>query len=283
MGKSSAPDEVTQKTEPWSAAQPYLKEAMGGASSLYKQGGPQYYPGQGYVQNNQLQDLAQGGMLDYAMQQMPGQIWDTQKAQYEMLNAPDVANNQYVQGMMGANADLLNRNLQENLLPSVRGGALATGGVGGSRQGIAEGLAMRGTQDAISNTNANIMGDAYGRGLTSQFQGMTMAPQTMQMGLMPYQQMGAAGDYAYNQDQMALQDSMNRWNAEQGIPYDNASWYSGLLQGYGGMGGTSTGTQPGSTSSPIAGALSGGMLGHSLMAGNPWAIGAGALIGLLGS
>lgn len=41
---SSGTDTVTQKSEPWSQAQPYLKNIFGEAQGLYNQG-QQYYPG----------------------------------------------------------------------------------------------------------------------------------------------------------------------------------------------------------------------------------------------
>lgn len=67
------------------------------------------------------------------------------------------------------------RNLQENLLPSIRGGAIASGQYGGSRQGIAEGRALgdaaRASQQAAaqfglgtSNAAIGAQADAFGRG-----------------------------------------------------------------------------------------------------------------------
>ena len=99
---------------------------------------------------------------------MPGQIYDAQRAQSFALNSPDAANNPYVQNMMQSNQFMANRNLSENLLPMIDSGAVAAGQMGGSRQGIAQGLAMRGTQEALANANAQTMMDAYGKGLGAQ-------------------------------------------------------------------------------------------------------------------
>lgn len=54
-----------------------------------------------------------------------------------------------------------NQNLQYNLLPAVNSGAQAVGGYGGSRQGIAQGLAMGQTQQGLSNALAGMYGAAY--------------------------------------------------------------------------------------------------------------------------
>jgi len=67
------------------------------------------------------------------------------------------------------------RNLQENILPSIRSGAIAAGGYGGSRQGIAEGRALSDfgraqqqalTQFGLGNTAAvtGAQSDAFNQG-----------------------------------------------------------------------------------------------------------------------
>src|SRR5574343_1433860 len=66
---------------------------------------------------------------------------------------------------LGAQADAITQqatqNLQYNVLPTVNSGAVAAGGYGGSRQGIAQGLAMGQTQQGITNSLANLYGNAY--------------------------------------------------------------------------------------------------------------------------
>jgi hypothetical protein len=51
--------------------------------------------------------------------------------------------------------------LLRDTLPGVRGGALAAGGVGGSRQGIAEGLATAGSNTGAANAVTNLYGQDY--------------------------------------------------------------------------------------------------------------------------
>ena len=51
--------------------------------------------------------------------------------------------------------------LLQNTLPGVRGGALAAGGVGGSRQGIAEGLATAGSNTGAASAVTNLYGQDY--------------------------------------------------------------------------------------------------------------------------
>ena len=53
------------------------------------------------------------------------------------------------------------RNLQRNILPGINSGAIAAGGFGGSRQGIAQGLAIGDTNQGLSNALAGLYGNAY--------------------------------------------------------------------------------------------------------------------------
>jgi hypothetical protein len=53
--------------------------------------------------------------------------------------------------------NLLNRNFSENLLPGISQGANAAGQLGGSRQGVAQGIAARGTQEALFNGAGNFL------------------------------------------------------------------------------------------------------------------------------
>ncbi len=64
---------------------------------------------------------------------------------------------QQAQGIM----QLQNRNLQEQILPGVRSNAIAAGGFGDARHGVAEGLAMGRTNDAIAREVTNLYGTDY--------------------------------------------------------------------------------------------------------------------------
>lgn len=54
-----------------------------------------------------------------------------------------------------------NNNLQRNILPGIRGGARAVGGVGGSRQGLAEGMAIGDTQAGLSSALGSLFGSDW--------------------------------------------------------------------------------------------------------------------------
>lgn len=62
-----------QNADPWSGAQPYLRDIMSQAQSQYQGGGPQYYPGQTYAAPNAQQQQAWNTNLGYANQVYGGQ------------------------------------------------------------------------------------------------------------------------------------------------------------------------------------------------------------------
>ena len=70
-------------------------------------------------------------------------------------------NNPYLQQMSQDNADLATQNFQRNVLPSIQSGAALAGGYGGSRQGIAEGVAMSDLNNQILQANNQLFGNAY--------------------------------------------------------------------------------------------------------------------------
>jgi hypothetical protein len=89
------------------------------------------------------------------------------------LNAPTTSSNPYLPGAM----DDLGRRTNDLLgqsFNSIRGNAVASGGMGGSRQGVAEGIAMKGAADSLQGQGANLYLQAYnadqGRAL-QQYQG----------------------------------------------------------------------------------------------------------------
>jgi hypothetical protein len=53
--------------------------------------------------------------------------------------------------------------LNNRVMPNIQGGAIAAGGLGGSRQGVAQGLAMGEAAKGLSTGLANLYDSAYGR------------------------------------------------------------------------------------------------------------------------
>lgn len=159
-----------------------------------------------------------------------GQMVDPAMSAWQSsLNAPDVANNPYVQGMMEQNEASLNRNFQE-MMPAIDASMLGVNErLGGSGQGVAQGIAARGTQEALANANAGMMMDAYGQGLGQQRYAMGAAPGMAQFGMMPADVMMGVGDVERAEAQRGVSEDISRFNFAQQEPWQRLQNQAGLF------------------------------------------------------
>lgn len=154
------------------------------------------------------------------------------------MGLTDVTTNPAVQAQATAIQRQLNRNLMENLLPTVRGGAATRGTLGGTGMQIGEALGTRGTQEAIGSALADLYGGAYRAGLgaeTARYtsglgaagQAMSLAPRMAQLGLTEFTQpaalLGQAGGLERAEEQRAIDEAKARQEFEQMEPYRRAT------------------------------------------------------------
>lgn len=181
------------------------------------------------------------------------------------------------QGLQGATTaanlgqNLANLNLQTDLgqanaLGDYRSQALGLGGLGGN---------------LASGTSSNML------------QGISQFPSLSSLGALPGQLSSQFADWGAGQQQQALNDQISKFNFAQQQPQNMLNWYSGILNGMGNLGGTTTTTQTPSGSSQVAGGIGGALAGATLggyLGGtdasgnqNPWyQLGGGLLGGLAG-
>jgi len=78
----------------------------------------------------------------------------------------------------------IGQQFQQSILPGIRGNALSVGGLGGGRQGVAEGLAAQGATDAFARGSANLRFQDVGlrQAAASQLQNAGLGQQQMQIG-----------------------------------------------------------------------------------------------------
>jgi hypothetical protein len=172
--------------------------------------------------------------------------------------------NPYMQGMADDITRRTNENLTRNVLPAIGRGAVAAGGYGGSRQGIAEGLAMAGSQDSLSGNLANLMGGQFNtdRNYGLQSDALDLSAYNANQNWMNTGQ----------QNQLSFIDKMMNWNQQgitnatnvQNTPMQYWQNFSTGAQGLGGMGGQQSNPYFGN---PVMGALGGYQLGNSLFGG----------------
>jgi hypothetical protein len=156
------------------------------------------------------------------------------------------------------------------LLPQLQQQDIATRlGAGGLLEGVA------GQDVATRMGAADLSGNLQGRNAATTATGVGLLP-----GLRDYQNAGAqdlltVGATRENLQNEQLADQMMRYQQ----PWNDLMNYSGVLSGFGGLGGTQTSTGPKQRTNPFLGAAAGAA---GLAPLGPWGAAAGGLLGLLG-
>lgn len=94
---------------------------------------------------------------------------------------PQYQPNPYLDKMAAGITQQTTRNLNEQIMPGIRSQAIAAGGFGDARHGVAEGLAIGRTNDALTNSLANLYGTDYNNERNRQMQ-LQIANQQNQLG-----------------------------------------------------------------------------------------------------
>jgi hypothetical protein len=192
MSKGSETETIN--ADPWDVAVPYMEGGFKEAANLYNNYDPKYYSGQTQAGFSPDQLTAQQGIRDFAVNGAPS-IMNPAMSAYQQgtsSNMLDVANNPYVNNMAQAAADRAMGALTPQLA-DIRGGAIASGGYGGGRQGIAEGNALAGAADSANMAAAQVYSNAYGQGLGHQGNTLGMTGSLMNAGFSPYGALGTSG------------------------------------------------------------------------------------------
>jgi len=193
---------------------------------------------------------------------------------YAPTGGDSATSNPYLQNQADAITNQVNRNLQNNILPGINSQAQAAGGYGGSRQGIAQGLAIGQTNQDLSNALAGLYGQQYqndqnlGLGYTQAMNNFyTQNRQLDQSGL----QLGAnlinAGNAGYLGQGTSIYGIGQTQQQAQWLPIQNAG---NIYSQFSGLGGGQTSTLSGSPlGGAVGGALAGAQIGRNLGFGSP--------------
>ena len=248
-------------------------------------------------QQKELIDLAMPGLKNFASNppQLPGysrvagfdpaqtqgqqQVLNSVPAQQEIAsgaatatnfltnpNIVDPNSNPGLQGAINAAVRPIQEQLTTSTLPAIRGEAIANGQYGGSRQGIAEGLAAGKASSAIGDATANIVSEGYKAGLDALARGASIAPQSIGAQSLPGLTTSGVGDVRQNLAQQQLSESASDYNYNQVLPYLVGSDLVSLAGGTPGGSTVSTATGPGQSflSSALGGLTLGSTIGPAL-------------------
>lgn len=170
--------------------------------------------------------------------------------------------NPNTQWMAGQISQGVTDHLQRNLLPGIRSAASAAGGLGGSRQGIAEGIAVGDAAKGLSSSLAGLYGNQYNqdRGYGLQSDALDLNVYNTNQNWMRQGQ----------QDQLGLADRLLGWNQNYGVgnatqaqnaPLNYWQQFGNQASQFAGLGGSQTQNMQGN---PYLGALGGGMAAGQL-------------------
>lgn len=266
-GGSSGGDQqvVTQKSEPWSAQQPYLTEIFKKAQENYNSANPSYYPGSTLApqsadtlagMNSARAAIGNTDILNTA------QSTANATARGDYL---DPSTNPWLEKTYQAAADPVMRNFQTAVAPSIDGGAVAAGRYGSG----AWANAQRGAQDSLGTSLSNLATGIYGGNYQTerdrQMGAVNNAASTYGLGFMPSTALQGLGGLQDARAQDVINADIQKYNYNQNLPQAKLADYLAMIQGS--YGGSQTTTQP------VYNSNSAGMLGGLLSLGG----------GLLGS
>jgi hypothetical protein len=189
---------------------------------------------------------------------------------YGLTGAMDVNNNPHLAGAIDAAIRPMVRNFSDpgGALSQIRSSSIANGQFGGTRQGIAEGIAASRLATDIGDVSARMSSDAYNKGQDTFARTLGLAPSAMQAGLMPANMLSAIG--AQNEGFSQMLENYNAAGREfdlnrSFIPVQN---YANLINGIQAPSTTSTNSVnqggAGTAMSALGGGVSGAMMGAPL-------------------
>lgn len=245
---------ASQRPGMWEYGEPFAKGILGAARELgVRQGfAPGPTPHELAARSRIVRQAGPAGPIE----RMAG------SAQESWMQGLDPMANPWLDPMVEAAARDVSRAYKERVLPSISMKAEAAGGLGGSRQGVAEGVASRGYLDTLGDINAQMRGQAFRDMLGQQRAAWQAAPNMLGLGLLAPRTQMQIGE-------MEREDKM--------LPVLNLERFQSLVEPWTQV------TRPGGVAyqpagSPIAGALGGAITGARIgdWVGNQWFPNAGA-------
>jgi hypothetical protein len=201
-----------------------------------------------------------------------GNIWEPQ-------------NNPALAGAVNAATRPIGEMLTEKALPAIRNEAVSTGNFGGSRQGIAEGLATREASRAVGDTASKLVNENYQTNVNAQLKAMGLLPTVQGAQTTEGTTTSGVGDVRQAMSQALLNQDVNAFNFDQMAPFLQSKEIMSLLQGLPGGTTVSTANNPQANpwTSALGGAATGASLGSAIMPGIGTGVGAlgGALLPFL--
>jgi hypothetical protein len=254
---------------------PYYKDILGKAQALYNERtgeGFQPYQGPTVADFTPEQRQAFTGISGLVGSQAPvfQEGMDLTRAAAAPMTSEQMT--QYMSPYQQAVTDIEKREAtkqyESQVVPALAAKAATTGGFGGSRQAILEGMAADTQQRLLSDIQAKGSQSAY-QDAVQRFQAdrqaagqagaqlATMAPQQFKAQLGELGAIQTVGEQQQRQQQTALDEAFRQYQLERNYPYDTMSRYQSVVTGA--PMGTTTFAQPAPPAPSTAQTLLGGL------------------------
>jgi len=264
-GGGSQDNKTTVSNSPWQPQQQYLTDLFGRAQTQSQPiNAPRYYPSSTIAPFNANQIQGQNMTLAAAKNIQP--TLSNISAGQNFLTSPNLLSpdtNPYLAATAQAAIQPLTDAYNQTIMPGIRQDAIVAGNLGNDRQGVAEGLASKALLNAAGNVSTDIYNNAYNTGLSNMNQALALSPSLLEAQFYPGQAAANVGNTQQAQAQAQLSDLVNRWNYEQGQPWQQLSNYAGLIGGSYGNTGTTNYTGQ-ATQNPLTTLLQTGLGAYGL-------------------
>ena len=285
-GGGGGQNTIEKNADPWVGQQPFLRQIFSEAQQQYQQPGPFFFPQSTVAPVPQATQQAQQQLTQAAgsAQNIAGQSADA--LSFNLNNARDVNQNPYLQTAIQAAINPVIQNATDvgGMMYNIGDQALGAGQWGGTRQGVAEGIAASRLNQQVGDIAASMANRGYETGLDASGRALALAPQTQMAQAAGPQMLDAVGQQQRQFQQETIDDKIARWNFEQNKDAQKLSNFQQFVMGQ--YGGSSSGTSPSTRMNPLmaagGGALAGAAVGAEIGVGyGGWGAGIGAALGLL--
>ncbi len=285
MSKGDNSTRTVTTATPWSGVADKLKAGYGDATSLYRQGAPDYYPNATIAPMSGYTQGATDWMAQRAMAGSPltaaGQNELTKTLQGDYLNA---GNPQFSQAVQAAIRPVTEQ-YQNVVMPGIQSAFSDAGRYGSGAHTGAFNDAASAYERNVGDISSNMAYQNYADERGNMLKAGLLAPEMAQQDYFDINQLGTAGGILDQFNQSLINADINKYNYENNKDTQWLSNYMGLLQqAPWGQVGTATPPRPNPYTSALGGAATGAGLGSAF---GPVGMGVGGLIGggagLLGS
>ena len=237
---------------PWDPQQIYLKKMMAGAQQLRKAQVQQgAYPGEWYAGIRPQQSAGRQAWVDQAgLMSNPQSLAGMRDLANRMIRGDflNAESNPYLQSAIQAATQPISQQFARYVLPGISSQAQMQGAYGGSRHGVAQGVAGGELMQQISNTSSLMSAQNLDRERQLQMQAPGLYAQADQLGRAEGDLRMQAGTWRQQERQRELDLKRDAWLYKQQARWapwqEEMKMMQGLgLSGYGSMTGTGSGTQ----------------------------------------